>query len=327
MKKNKVRMHQKRKQRRVADTKARRKVHEMTKNLMEHLKSQGVHFPTAPGISDRVTHVSEDVVAIPQCSGVGECCANVIVNLDPADVWRIVNNEKVRQRFGVETTMDLTSKEPGQGIIEYWIDPRVGVSRCKLRYVKPDQGRIECLFLGMDEGKPTCLLGEDRPTICMANPIGRVGQRDDKGHLTGWGYILRDDPCKKCKHKEEGALQVRISDLLIEREMQKRYEHLDLFYGFQGWMAGNVKVEEMRKLATLICFDWDRFLIEFGGHTVEELRNARPESPEHVIASARVIVDGIMKGQQDVISTQGEAETGDDGVEPQGEAVPPDPVG
>jgi hypothetical protein len=327
MKKNREKANQKRSQKREANNRARRKISRMTKQFVQGLRKQGIHIPMPSGVKDRTTHTSEDVISIPQCTGIGRCCTNMIVNLDPADVWRILNNENVRQRFGVDLTMDLVSTEPDKGIIEYWVDPRIGVPRCKLKHIKKEQGLIECIFLGMEEGKATCILGDDRPTICMGNPIGRVGQHDDKGHLASWGYVIRDEACRKCEYKEEGERQVRVEELLGERKMQERYEMTDLFYGLQGWMANEIKVEEMRKLATMICFDWDRFLIEIGGRSREDVKSVRPDSPLSVLASARQIVDGIMRGQQDVVSIEGSAKAGDDGVEPAREAIPPDHVG
>jgi len=326
MKKNKSRNHQKRAQKRTAKAKARKQVNAMTRGIVENLRKQGYHIPMQQG-PDRNVHAAEDVVSIAKCSGVGECCTNVVVNLDPSDVWRIMNNEKVRQRYGAEVTMDLVSEEPDKGIIEYWVDPRVGVPRCKLRYVKKDHGHIECIFLENNEGKPECFLGEDRPTICKANPIGRVGQKGKDGRLSGWGFVLRDEPCRKCVHKEGENCAALVGDFLKDHDMEARYSYLDLFYGLQAWIAQDVKIEEMRKLAAMICFDWDRFLIEIGGNSREEIKAVRPESPEHVIASARVIVDGIMRGQTDAVQATGKTEATEEGMAAQGETVPSDSDG
>lgn len=240
----------------------------------------------------------ESEVSLPRCGGVGACCKNQMVRVNPGDIWRIMHNERVQKMFGIEFTMDLFGREKKGGLLHYWLDQRTGLPVCAVRRdIQDDEETERCVFLEIDKGgKHTCILGEDRPTTCQANPIGRVGKKNEKGELIGWEYILKDDLCQKCTQREEENYTITIEDWLDKQGMEERYNLSNMFLGFIGWMAREVKAQEMRELGAMLVFDFDRFPLEIAKISSEETKQNRPEFPEQVMVSARMLLDGIMVG-------------------------------
>ena len=138
-------------------------------------------------------------ISVPICDGAGECCKNKIVRVNPGDIWRIMHNSKMRIEFGIELTVDLFKKNPeDRGFLYYTLDPRAGIPICTIRRDLQEDSMENCAFLVIKDGQFSCILGEDRPMACMANPVTRIGKKNELCRLDGWNYTLMNEPCEHC---------------------------------------------------------------------------------------------------------------------------------
>lgn len=301
--KGRARANEKRRQGKAAKAIARKRLNKQAKAAMGKLRDMarrgGANVETVEAPKS-TSYSLEDELECAECSGVGHCCIDTMVPLDPADVWRMMGNAELRKTFGIELTTDLTKPPEERGIIYYWVDPRTGAPRASMRFDTGEDGKKRCAMLkttttGEGEESYSCILGDDRPTVCKANPVGRIAENNEKGRLVGWKYVLQDAPCQACP-SNCGSKTVKVEDWMKSKDMEARYAIKDMFHGFVGWLVREIKTEELRKMATMLVFDYDRFPMEAGGFSKEEVIENRPESPENLLVGARIIIDGIMQG-------------------------------
>lgn len=323
-----------RSQRRAARDSARRRMDRQVKAQMDKLRhavQTGRGGVASVNMGGGIGPIRElgDEVDIAKCDGVGHCCIDTMVPIDPGDVWNIMHSPEVQDTFGVEVTSDLSKSPEERGLIYYWLDPRTGAPRASLRQDESEDGKRRCVMLKEieEDGEISysCLMGDDRPTVCLANPIGRVGKKNDKGRLAGWGYVVQDDPCAECPKGCEQE-SVVVEDHLKGRGMEERYAITDMFHGFVGWLVREVKPEEIRQLAAMLIFDYDRFPMEAGGLSKEQVFDNRPESVENLLVGAKMIVEGVLRGNPQSTSMEkvdaeteeapGEAPADEGSVEP-----------
>jgi len=270
---------------------------------------RGQKGQSASGTEEMERHEETSTVSIPKCDGVGDCCMNHTVVLDPADLQRILNNKDVQDTHGISLTTDLYQGD--RALLHYWVDPKSGVPMCVVRKDQQEDGNEQCAFLTKEGGTVRCLLGDDKPTACAVNPVRRVASKDMLGNMEGWRYIVNDNPCQICKKCDENDMrEVQVEDHLESSGMKERYALNDLYHGFAGWLVANVKAQDMQQIATMLLFDFDSFSTGVGGMTREEAAGMRPASPESAILSARKIVEGIINPESMMEEVQ--HESGDD---------------
>ena len=306
MKKNKERNRAKQKQKRATKEKARNRINSQIRSMtLQMRRSPG------PSMDMKQKYFNlDDEIQFAGCCGVGECCLNRGVPLDPSDVWRIMHNKKVRETFGIELTMDLLKSADERGVLRYALDQKTGLPYCVVRRDTKENGREYCVFLEVaDGGRGSCMLGEDQPTVCKANPVGRMGVMNSEGRLDGWQYVVSDDPCANCmEFNPEIINSTTIEDWMVEKGMEERYAYADLWHGFRGWLSRDVQQDELRKLSAMLLFDYDRFAIEVGGDSKEDAIKNRPKSVDNLIVGAKTIIEGIL-AKDETVEDKGDADT------------------
>jgi hypothetical protein len=266
-------------------------------------------------------------VTFAHCQGVGECCKNRPIYVEPTDIWRIMHNDRAREKFGLEVTMDLYPKadegDPEKmipGPLVYQVDKKTHLPFCAVHRVElskilpPDgikpgvdvnDGDQACPFFGfLDDGTPECILGDDRLTQCASDPICRTGKLDHLRRLSAWEYALMDQQCLGCvQASEDQERTMKVRDWLVQKDMEDRLAESDLYHGFIGWHRDQMKAfdgkgdhEFFWKMATNIMFDWDRFAIEYLEQPKEEVLEHGPSAPKEVYLAARTMMEGIING-------------------------------
>jgi hypothetical protein len=245
----------------------------------------------------------DDMFDDSQCDGVGDCCFNHNTMLDHADVYRIVNNERVKELYDIQLTTDLCEGPENRSLLHYWIDTKSGAPMCFVRRDDMEDKSQRCVFLVEEDGKMECLLGEDRPTVCLANPLRRVAEAGEDGKMKAWKYLTAKScaACSKCvKNSDEKFVQSKVEDHVSSRVSEGRYKSSELYHGFCGWLSKTVKPEPMKKLATMMIFDFDRFSVDIGMQTPEKAIESRPEPDkvDSLLSAAYGIIEGA-RGKKD----------------------------
>ncbi len=237
----------------------------------------------------------DDEIEISQCDGVGDCCFNRAVILDPGDVQRILNNKRVQDTFGVEVTADLyRGAEDGRGLLRYHLDSKAGVPMCIARRDFQEDGNETCVFAESgDDNTAVCMLGDDRPTVCKSNPVHRVAKLNEVGRLEAWQYVVSEQACVACPKCSKEKQTVKVESWMVDHGMEERLSVTDLFHGFNGWLVREIKTEEMKQLACLMIFDFDSYSMEIGGVAKEEAIKNRPPTGQSAIAAAKYAIEGI----------------------------------
>lgn len=326
-KKKKNRQQVKRKQKQAVKEAARkslqRKANAAVRQYMKgRRKVTGGPVPQ-PETSNRLQLDQE--VTFAQCEGVGECCKNRPIYVEPGDVYRIMHNERAREKFGLRVTPDLYPKEAEDGKMVpgpliYQVDKRsflpfCAVHRVELSKILPPDGikpRISvsggdqaCPFLGfLEDGTPECILGDDRLTQCASDPICRTSRVPGLRRLSAWEYAHMDKPCVGCLQASEDQDRTMIvRDWLVQRGMEDRLAESDQFHGFIDWLRDQMKAfdgqgdhEFFWKMAANIMFDWHKFAIDYLEQPIEEVLDHGPESARGVVESARTLMEGIING-------------------------------
>ncbi|TRO55181.1 hypothetical protein E2P64_07555 [Candidatus Bathyarchaeota archaeon] len=306
----------KRNQKEAIKKKARKQINREAMLAFNRMRRRARHTESVNLSHSQPILELSDEVSLPGCNGIGECCKNKIVRLNPGDIWKIMHCERMRNEFGIELTVDLFKPPEERGWLHYNLDPRAGIPVCTIRRDLQPNDVDHCAFLEVIDDEYRCILGDDRPMACMATPITRIGKKDKMGRLDGWQYVMMDDPCANCAKVKEEKLVMTVEDWLKQQGMEDRYRIADMYFGFQGWLARDVKAEEMKQLATMLVFDYDRYPMDIGGLSRKEVIEHRPAySPEEVMTNARMVVSNIVKGISPDAKTgsgdsQGNAENG-----------------
>ena len=211
-------------------------------------------------------------VDIPVCNGVGDCCKNRALHVEPSDVLRILNNENARSRFGIETTSDLypRNSEETKAPLSYGIDPKFKIPFCSVRLIDVTEkdGSVEkhCPFMEHNDGGDVCMLGSDRLTQCRSDPLFRMGRQDadrvsNRNRFAGWNYGFMDQVCSGCHQysKENTRGNGKVEDWLLACGMESRLLESDMFHGTLGWLKSIITAQEHWMLAAMLLFDWERF--------------------------------------------------------------------
>jgi len=310
-KSKKQKKNQKRTQKDAIKKKARKLVNRQSMMMANRMRRMARHTESVNMGDQKPVIELDGEISLPKCDGVGECCKNKIVRINPGDIWKMMHNERMRTEFGVELTVDLFKPPEERGWLHYNLDPRAGIPVCTIRRDLQEDDMDHCAFLVVKDEHYICLLGDDRPMACQANPVTRVGKKNAMGRLEGWNYTVMDEPCATCPKNTEEQLTITVEEWLQKRDMEERYRIADMYFGFQGWLARDVKAEEMKQLATMLVFDYDRYALDIGGISREEILENRPESPEHVMTNARMVVESIVKGISPNEKTSGGDPKGD----------------
>ena len=167
------------------------------------------------------------------------------------DVWRIINNDRVKNRFGVKLTGDLYKN----GLLEMWVNPVTYEPSGNIRInSKLEKEKRECPFL--DNG--SCLLGEDRPTFCYAKPVFRMIRAIDSGM----------DICRACSKFSPGEI-MSAPGYISKIGARERYNASDIFAGaiikltdLEIQKRGQRK--RMMEAALTLLFNWHDFLESSG---------------------------------------------------------------
>lgn len=237
---------------RVVKHAARQQLIEMRKRLA----SMRERKPQEQGLD------AADTVSIVQCSGVGDCCYDRPLFVEPTDVFRILNNQDVVKKFGVQKTMDLYRKkdEEGYRLLAYGADSKASLPYCRVNLVDEGDKKV-CPFKDGD----LCVLGEDRLTQCKADPVCRATRVQGQRGFAAWRYFTIDSICAVCSSSKTGeepnpSVSYQIRNWMIDKNMRERVEDSDLFHAFISWMHSFVKTEGQVSMASALLFNWDMFL-------------------------------------------------------------------
>jgi len=245
---------------------------------------------------DHGVGVDENVI-LPQCKGVGDCCRNRPLFLEPSDVLRIINNERVKDHFGILLTTDLYTSDPP--ILSYEFNEQSGLPICFVNWRdehnRPGENKV-CPFFIEEEGLVDCLLGNDRLTQCCADPVLRVARVSDKQKIDGWKFELSDTPCITCPNKTStDNVSYTVRDWIKACGMDTRYEESDMFLSFINWLKTSGASLLVKINATAMLFNWHRMSMEVFGSSREEAVVQGPKTVVDVFRSAKVVTDHIMK--------------------------------
>jgi len=280
-------------------------------------------------------------ISFAHCEGVGECCKNRPIFVEPTDVWRIMQNERAREKFGLKSTIDLYGNDEKPGPLIYRVDkkslmPFCAVHRVELLKTIPDKienpgvsvaerDQVCPFFEFREDGVPECILGPDRFTQCSSDPLNRIGRVEHGRRLAGWEYTLVDEPCIGCKQAaEDKERNMLVKDWLKARGMEDRYIESDLFHGLLMKLRDEIKQAEgqaefLWRMATIIMFDWHLFGVDCLRQPIEEVIEHGPESPKEVFLLAHEMVKGVISGSVSIQSERESDGDGDDETEGQAE--------
>lgn len=298
----------KRKQRRAAKEAGRKEMNRIGKEQVRvwlRKRSSVIGKGNTRDNSDDSIGVGLDEnIVIPQCGGVGDCCRNRPLFLEPSDVLRIISNKNVQEKFGVLLTTDLYVERNGSPpLLIYDFNVASDIPMCFVNWKSdPDMPENEdkvCPFFIKTGGMPSCILGDDRLTQCCSDPLIRVARINDKRRMDGWKFKLSDTPCVTCRCKTSME-NVRYStrDWIQACGMLPRYDESDLFLSFVNWMKGS-NLSSLAKInATAMLFNWHRLSMELFGHSREEALEQGPKTIDVVLRAAKVVTEHIMKVRQ-----------------------------
>jgi hypothetical protein len=312
MAKNKAKNRAKRKQKRAADEAVRRRLNRKARYMMNVNRLQDKLGSASIQQKYGLLEWDSDI-RVPQCDGGGECCKGQHRPVDPGDVWRIMQNEKVKEKWGVEKTKDLYGD--GKPLI-YDVNTNTNFPTCATMIVENEAGEKVCPFLE-DDG---CMLGDDRLSFCKSQPLHRVPCRDGNGHIVDWGYTVDSAQCEKCSKRGEIPMTSTVSGFMALKK--KDYEFTDLWTGFLFWLRKLCPDIFFLKLGSMLVFDWDTFGEHQEADTPEEERFPGPTSEEKVLLNARFALESIWRGR---VEDVGQGPT--DGHLPGSEAGDAEPAG
>jgi len=266
--------------------------------------SSDMEIDDAPEVKQSSDQLSlDDSFLHPGCSGVGQCCIQRFLPVEPSDIWRLLRNEAVRDKWGVKHTMDLFgAKKP----LIYDISSNNGMPGCAtIRVAAKIKGKDVqvCPFLdvipyehGIEGVQLHCILGDDRLTFCKPDPLTRSSRLDGRRHA-GWLYTNNSSVCLGCMYRPSKVVngEMRVEEWLVNNGMEERYMFTDLFLGYMEWVMQNTKSVFQRKLAAILIFDWHRFLSDLSGQLLDEVPWDEPGDPREILMLARAVMEGVIE--------------------------------
>ena len=299
MGKNKARTVQKNAQKRAVKKSVRKAVKRVAKGqLIDFLRKQaGQPSPKTDGNEDGSLSL-DSLTMIAECDGVGACCLNRPLFVEPSDVFRIINNERAKKKFNLSSTIDLYPTDDKVKPMVHFVHKELKIPFCGIRRV-PVEGSEDqaCPFLEISGEKMECILGDDRLTQCKADPISRIKRQANNRRLVGWGYGVIDSVCIGCKSHKGIVKKVKVQDWLVEKGMDNRIVETDMFMGFIEWVKGKATSEHHLGIATLMLFNWHRFLIDALGE--KEAIDKSPTSFQEVLFIARAVMESAIKSEEE----------------------------
>lgn len=346
MKKGKGRNRQKRKQKKGVREAARKMLYKKAKasvrDYMRGSRRQAMvdidKEKVAGQVADQVLdqRQDDDIVSIDneatfaRCDGVGECCKNRAIFVEPSDVFRIFHNERARKKFGIETTMDLYPSESTSAPLSVYLDKKTLTPFCSVFRVNlhellktkeqckhvqsiafnpgsDDQAADQvCPFFEVgDDGKPECILGEDRLSQCLSDPVVRMNRLNTGRRLHSFNHAINAEPCTGCRSADDKSDRtVVVKDWLIEKGAEDRAVDADWFHGFIAWFrsCSSVLGEEAKEavwgIATTLIFNWHSFVMKDLKQSKTMALENSPETPSQIYAGARMVLEGIVASEQ-----------------------------
>ena len=290
--KEKKRANNKRKQKQAIEKAARRKMTRAAQDQVRIYMKQRRHATRRHGEEVKEDKIILDTVCtMAKCNGVGNCCKDRPLFVEPADVFRIVKNEYVRKIFGVTSTRDLYRSGDGRGLLMYTYDreQRLPVCVAVSKEYPGSSGDVRvCPFYKDDVMGPVCILGEDRLTCCKSDPITRFGRVTNKRTISGWGYDHNKLICASCPQADpNGVREQTVGSWLKVCGAEERYRESDLFLAFVDWLK-KVHDEALCGVAAGMIFDWDGFRTDEAGGVGDEI--VGPSSVDDIIRAAHSVV-------------------------------------
>jgi hypothetical protein len=298
MAKNKVRMAQKNAQKQAAKKSVRKAIKRVAKGqVIDFMRKQAGQPILKDGNEDGSLSL-DSVTMIADCHGVGSCCFNRPLFVEPSDVFRIINNERAKKKFNISSTVDLYPTDEKIKPMVYFVHKELKIPFCGIRRVTVEGSEEQaCPFLETTDGKMECILGEDRLTQCKADPISRIKRQSNNRRLVGWGYGVIDSVCIGCKNHDGIVKKVVVRDWLSEKGMIDRAIESDMFMNFIEWVKGKATSEHHLGIATLMLFNWHRFLIDSLGE--KEAIDKSPTSFQEVLFIARAVMESAIKSEEE----------------------------
>jgi hypothetical protein len=290
--KKKKRAKTKRKQKQAVEKAARRKMTRAAQDQVRVYMKQRRHVTKGRGERVEEDKITLDTVcSMAKCDGVGNCCKDRPLFVEPADVFRIVKNEQVRKTFGVTSTRDLYRSEEGKRLLMYTYDREQRLPVCMVvsKEYPGSEGNVRvCSFYRDDVMGPVCILGEDRLTCCKSDPITRFGRVTNKRTISGWGYDHNKIICASCPQADpNGVREQTVGSWLKVCGAEERYRESDLFLAFIDCMKG-ISDESLCGIASGMIFDWDGFRTDETGKVDNEIIG--PASVDEIIRAAHSVV-------------------------------------
>jgi Fe-S-cluster containining protein len=263
-----------------------------------------------------------------ECNEAGRCCWGGVVGLIHTDIFRIISSG-VAAEMGFDTTVELTN--PDTGIIEYGLDNihRVPVAFLKLQAYQGHEGAAaHCPFLRWDDdlvglkerntllsgkmpglgfwkikGKPrfSCALGSGRPTQCFVYPMARIGESGNNDEPGKWRFLCDISVCRRCA---AAPLRKTGCDFTVAEYLKRPDVHVAMAYtrdyiDLNTMLVRREFIEPLRERVGDILYNLDAYLLG-EGVTKENLPNVRPSTPDGVMQTAALFVNGIIQEQEKI---------------------------
>lgn len=238
------------------------------------------------------------------CNLSGSCCYGTPVLINPHDVWRMVHEPKMKERFGIELTTHLFGFEGAP--LDLYLGPTSKMPLASIIHRPLEGGRKLCPFARPeftrygDELRPRltvdqkpmvpCGAHEGRPTICRGFPLGRAMAGDETGAIVGEDvFVSVQDNCDNCFAGNRDGPEITVREWLEACGAMEGYRLSRI------WLTeiANLMLplsEKLRWMVGLFAYDFDRP----HATSVELAKKHRPKDfPEHM-ARIRKLVDALV---------------------------------
>ena len=231
----------------------------------------------------------DDSIAFANCDGVGACCLDQPLAVEPGDLLRIVKNDAVRMSFGIEKTQDLfAEREDGRPLLVHFWDEASRVPACfavPVLLSEANDSQTACPFYQQDGS--ACMLGDDRLTQCKSAPVFRMARLDGNRKIDGWIYRLNDVPCMGCPKdcgKDRRIMSVKEWMGLSGMDGgEGRFAETDLYVACCDWLRRMELSVEYNRMAAEFLFNWNVLIEE------------NPGNAKELITSTRLFLEGIIR--------------------------------
>ena len=293
----------------VKEQRRKQKKRELCQQMSSYMKMRR-NFPkpksvNEPEVTDQGTTTEKGLdleaeVEFPDCDGVGHCCVDRPLSVEPGDVLRIIGNEAARERFGIKNTGDLYKTDTKSPLMLKFWDEKTGMPCCFVRPVPltgERDGPTACPFYihpreSSDGQTHECVLGEDRLTQCKPDPIMRVSRVDDGGRICGWSYTLSETKCMGCPKSKPSMRRVQsVESWMLNTKMLRengRYAETDMYVLYSSWLKTLDANVPTKRMAMEFIFNWSMLTGESDGGQIG------PQSVPDILMSARMMTERLV---------------------------------